>query len=164
MILGVLSDTHLRDAHARLEAVLRGPLGPADVLIHAGDFTGEEVLDYLESVDSRPFFGVAGNMDSPGIRARLPDRRVLELGGYRIGLAHGWGAPAGLAGRLLAAFSEPLDILVFGHSHRPSQEWRGSRLLLNPGSAFDRRWAARCTVALVDLAAKPVVRILEVEG
>jgi len=165
MILGVLSDTHLMGADDRLTALLEGPLGPAEVLLHAGDFTGEGVLDHLEFVDGRPFFGVAGNMDPGPVARRLPGARVLELGGRRVGLIHGWGAPGGLEDRVLGAFAEPLDLLVFGHSHRATRVERGRAVLLNPGSAFDRRWAPRCTVALVELGPSGVdVRFEEVDG
>ncbi len=166
MVLGILSDTHLQEADERLERLLQGALGPAEVLLHAGDHTGPGVVDHLEFVDPRPYYGVAGNMDSMAVRQRLPVKRVLELGGCRIGLIHGWGAPMGLARRVYEAFAEPVDLLVFGHSHRTADLlWKGTRLV-NPGSAFDRRWASRCTVALVEIAGGKVgpVRFAEVDG
>lgn len=152
MILGLLSDTHLRSADDRLKRLLAGPLSPADALLHAGDYTGEEVLDYLESVDPRPFYGVAGNIDGDAITRRLPSQRVVELEGRRIGLVHGWGAPAGIEDRVLQAFSKPIDVVVYGHTHEASRSRRGETLLVNPGSAFDRRFAPQCTVAFLSLS------------
>lgn len=165
MILGVLSDTHLRVPGGRLEALLAGPLAEAEVLLHAGDYTGDEVLEHLELADPRPFFGVRGNMDAGPAAARLPRERVLELGGVRVGLIHGWGAPAGLEERVRGAFPANLGLVLFGHSHRPTEVALGGTLLVNPGSAFDRRWAPRCTVALVEVGQGPIrVRFREVEG
>jgi putative phosphoesterase len=165
MLLGLLSDTHLAGPDDRLTALLAGRLGPAEVLLHAGDFTGEGVLDQLEFADPRPFHGVAGNMDLGPVARRLPGARVLELGGIRVGLIHGWGAPDGLEDRVLRVVSEPVDLLIFGHSHRATRVERGRTLLVNPGSAFDRRGAARCTVALVEIGRSGVdVRFEEVDG
>ena len=165
MVLGLLSDTHLRSADERLGRLLSGVLGPAEVLLHAGDFISEGVVAHLECADPRPFYGVAGNMDSDSVVGRLPSRRVLDLGGRRVGLVHGWGGPQGIEERLLGAFSEPLDLLVFGHTHRPSQIRIGRTLLVNPGSAFDRRFAPRCTVALVSVEPGGIeVRIEEVDA
>jgi putative phosphoesterase len=163
MILGVLSDTHLRRPDERLDCLLADVLGPAEVLLHAGDYVGDAVLDHLEFVDQRPFYGVSGNMDPQALTQRLPEKRVVELGGYRIGLVHGWGAPGGLEDRVLGAFGEPIDVLVFGHSHRATRVERAGMLLVNPGSAFDRRFAPRCTVALIELGGGGArVRIEEV--
>jgi len=166
LILGLLSDTHLSGPDEGLETLLAGPLGPAEVLLHAGDHTGEAVVDHLEFVDPRPYWGVAGNMDGPAVRRRLPRVRTLDLEGCRIGLVHGWGSPHGLEARVLDAFPEAPDLLVFGHSHRPTDLRRGSTRLVNPGSAFDRRWAPRRTVALVELRRGRVaeVRFVEVGG
>ncbi len=165
MILGVLSDTHLRTPGGRLEALLAGPLAEAEVLLHAGDYTGDEVLEHLELVDPRPFFGVAGNMDAGGAAGRLPWKRLLQFAGVRVGLVHGWGAPAGLEERVLGSFPEAPDLIVFGHSHRATQKRAGDALLVNPGSAFERRGAPQCTVALVEVGAGPIrVRFREAEG
>lgn len=152
MLLGLLSDTHLLAPDARFRELLSGVLGGAEVLLHAGDYAAESVVDYLEFADSRPFYGVAGNVDPVSVARRLPSSRLLELGGRRVGLVHGWGPPEGLEDRVLSAFREPPDLLVYGHSHRPARTERGKTVLVNPGSAFERRHAPRCSVALVELS------------
>lgn len=151
MILGVLSDTHLARADGRLEALLRGPLGQADALAHAGDYASGDVVDHLEHVDPRPFYGVAGNVDPRSVIHRLPAQRTFALAGVSVGLIHGFGAPRAVADRVVERFDAPPRLLLFGHSHQPLVEWRGETLLVNPGSAFDRRSAPACTVALVHI-------------
>ena len=151
MLLGVMSDTHLSRADGRLEALLRGPLGRAEVLVHAGDYASADVVDHLEYVDERPFYGVAGNIDPASVAHRLPAQRTFELAGVRVGLTHGFGAPHAVADRVVERFDPLPRLLVFGHSHQPLLQWRGATLLVNPGSAFDRRSAPACTVALVRL-------------
>lgn len=163
MILGLLSDTHLFAADGRLRALLAGSLGRAEVLVHAGDYAAEGVVDQLEFEDSRPFFGVAGNADPAPVARRLPQTRMFAVGGRRVGVVHGWGPREGLEDRVLGCFAEPPELVVYGHSHAPSHSRRGCTTLVNPGSAFDRRSAPRCTVALVTwAAAEPVVAFLEV--
>ncbi len=164
MVLGLLSDTHLAAADDRLDCLLSGPLGPADMLLHAGDHTAEAVVDHLEFAEPRPYHGVAGNTDAAAVARRLPGRRVLALGGCRVGLVHGWGAPGGIEGRVLAAFDEPVDLVVFGHSHVATHVVRDGVVLVNPGSPFGPRGGRRGTVALVTLDPLGVsgVRFVEV--
>lgn len=161
MLLGLLSDTHLLSLDARFPGLLSGALGQAEVLLHAGDYAAEAVVDYLEFGDPRPFYGVAGNVDPLSVARRLPSTRLLDLGGRRVGLVHGWGPSEGLEDRVLSAFGEPPDLLVYGHSHRPARTQRGKTLLVNPGSAFERRHAPRCTVALVELSPAGIAVQLE---
>jgi len=79
--------------------------------------------------------GVRGPRQHGSGDARLPQQRVLEIGGVRIGLIHGWGPPAGLAERVRAAFADtPLDCLVFGHSHVPLCQREGALLLSTRGA------------------------------
>ncbi|GAB4279479.1 MAG: metallophosphoesterase [Deferrisomatales bacterium] len=151
MILGVVSDTHVRAPNARFESLLSRELAGAEALVHAGDFTGEAVVDYLEFVDPRPFYGVGGNMDLWNVKGRLPPKRVERIAGLRVGIVHGWGAPSGLTQRVLDVFEEPVDVVIFGHSHRATWERIGEIWVLNPGSAFDSRFAPSCTVALLEV-------------
>jgi len=155
--LGVLSDTHLGRAEPGLEKLLRGALHDVDLLVHAGDYTAEAVVDHLSFVDGRPFFGVAGNADPAAIRRRLPAVRRFEAGGIEIGLVHVL-PESGAAG----LFDSAPALLIFGHTHRPFVGTRGKTLLLNPGSAFDRRGAPAHTVAIVEIdPGGPKARIVE---
>jgi predicted phosphodiesterase len=43
--------------------------------------------------------------------------------------------------------SEGIDVVISGHSHRPSVERRARLLLLNPGSAGPRRFTLPVAVA-----------------
>jgi len=150
MKIGVLSDTHLHDFNACSELadkLLNGPFSGVDAILHAGDIVWPDLGLCFAPI---PWYGVCGNMDSPS--SSLPLQRILMLNHVRIGLIHGWGAPAGIEQRVLAHFSgEKLDVLIFGHSHRPVCRWAGSVFLLNPGSATDRRSSPRHTVAILDL-------------
>jgi putative phosphoesterase len=139
MRLTIISDTHLpRGARALPEACV-ARLRAADLILHAGDFTTVEVLDALEALGP-PVAAVFGNVDGPGVVARLPERRVVEAAGARIGMVHDAGPARGRLERQRASFGDCVAV-VFGHSHIPLHEVSadGAFQLFNPGSPTDRR-------------------------
>ncbi|MCJ7594280.1 MAG: metallophosphatase family protein, partial [Desulfobacterales bacterium] len=77
---------------------------------------------------------VHGNMDPVEVKAMLPEKRVMDLGGYRFGLIHGGGSSAGLEERVWRQFQD-VDIIVYGHSHKAANHMRDGILLFNPGTA-----------------------------
>ena len=150
MKIGVLSDTHIHSLDAGIvlaEKLMGGPFAAVDAILHAGDHVHPD----LESCFSPlPWYGVCGNMDSP--HGRLPIQRIVELADVRIGMVHGWGMPNGIEKRVMGSFfGDDIDVLVFGHSHRPVCRQLGSILLFNPGSPTDRRSAPHHTVGILDL-------------
>ncbi len=163
MIVGVMSDTHLHSPDVSFTELLKGPLGGAKVLLHAGDHDSASVAEYLEFEDDRPCHSVAGNADPMPLQRTLPRSRLVELMGTRIGIVHGWGPAEGLPERVHALFGQSADIVIFGHSHSPLVRESGGVLLINPGSPFFPRGAPRGTVALIKLGVGPVsVEIVEV--
>jgi len=139
--IGVISDTH---GLLRPEAldVLEG----CDLVIHAGDVGGPEILAALEAI--APVRSVRGNTDYGSFGASLPRTDAVELGagGPLAWVVHDVGdldldpAAAGFA------------VVVYGHSHRPSVEERGGVLWLNPGSAGPRRFDLPITVARIEVS------------
>ena len=118
-------------------------------MLHAGDLVDLEVFTpYTAGID---FKAVAGNMDSDWTRSRLPQSRLLEVGGFRLGLAHGWGAPEGIERRLLGVFNDKPDIIIHGHTHKPRFDKIGEVLFFNPGSPVDLRFTKRGTVGRLTL-------------
>ena len=81
---------------------------------------------------------VHGNVDEPALRELLPARRVVELGGARIGLVHVPGARVGREERLRAAFPDCAAV-VYGHTHLPQTDRHEGVWILNPGSPTERR-------------------------
>ena len=131
MRIGVLSDTHLHRVSRDLREILDHHLSQVDVLFHVGDYTSPVVMEFLSS---KNFHGVYGNMDPLGIRAVLPEKKIVELGGFRFGLIHGWGSSAGLEEKVLGQFTD-VDVIVYGHSHKPMNDVVQGVLLFNPGTA-----------------------------
>ena len=129
--IGVISDTHARTL-AELPDTLLTAMTEVDLIVHAGDFTEKAVLDGLRNLGEVKV--VLGNMDSGELRKVLPGQDLFTLGGKRVGLVHGWGMPWGLAERVKELFPDA-DIIIFGHSHVPTNRYIGKTLLFNPGRA-----------------------------
>nr|WP_203924271.1 metallophosphoesterase [Rugosimonospora africana] len=132
------ADTHVPVRARDLPAVLWSAVEAADVVVHAGDWVDEALLDALSERAAR-LVGVFGNNDGPRLRARLPEVARVELGGLRVAVVHETGPAAGRERRCAARFPG-CDVLVFGHSHIPWDSVApGGLRLLNPGSPTDRR-------------------------
>jgi len=131
MRIGVLSDTHIHRVSKDFRDLLEHYFSEVDVLFHVGDYTSPVVVDFLSS---KNFHGVYGNMDPVDIRAVLPEKKIVEIGGFRFGLIHGWGSPGGLEERVVGQFSQ-VDVIVYGHSHKAMNEIVHGVLLFNPGTA-----------------------------
>ncbi len=137
--IGVVADTHLPRFGSRLPPALVEGLYGVDLILHLGDLTDPIALDLLAQI--APVDAVAGNNDPPDLARRLGTRRLLEIAGARIGMAHGHlGRGRTTRARAASHFEgEALDVLAFGHSHIPLLERVGETWHLNPGSPTDRR-------------------------
>ncbi|MBU0548299.1 MAG: YfcE family phosphodiesterase [Candidatus Omnitrophica bacterium] len=95
------------------------------------------VIDELKSACPK-VVAVAGNMDQEAVRKKYPTKQVFEISGYSVGLIHGCGSALNLVELLKNSFKEEHpDIIVFGHSHKPMNEFIDKVLFFNPGSATD---------------------------
>jgi uncharacterized protein len=133
ILVGVISDTH---GLLRPEAVaaLRG----SQLIIHAGDVGHPDVLDELRRI--APTFAVRGNIDTQAWAAKLPMTEVVEVAGLHIYVLH-------IVAELDIDPTAGFAAVVYGHSHKPSIEWRDGVLYLNPGSAGPRRFSLPVTIA-----------------
>jgi uncharacterized protein len=146
MKIGVLSDSHLAvptdDFMRNVERVFRD----VSMIVHAGDVTGKEVLDYLGRWDLR---AVQGNMDGFNVKSVLPDKRIELIEGARIGIIHGWGGPHGIDELVMREFDN-VDVIVFGHSHVPLNTVKRGIRLFNPGS-FRGRYEHPGTMGIMEI-------------
>lgn len=161
--IGVLSDTHIASMQhggSQICALVDGYFADVSMILHAGDIIDPDLLLHFAP---REVHAVRGNLDPA--ESGLPQKRVLEVGGFRIGLIHGWGDPGNLIPRVLAEFADAsLDCLVFGHSHQPLCQRHGNILLFNPGSPTDRRSAPFHSIGLLELDKTIRGRIIRIPG
>ena len=133
MVIGVISDTH---GLLRPEAVeaLRG----SDLILHAGDVGGAEILDELAKLAA--VRAIRGNVDTEPPLRKLPDIEVVEVDEVSIYVIHN------VHDLDLNPRAAGLAAVVSGHSHKPAIETRDGVLYFNPGSAGPRRFSLPVTV------------------
>ncbi|MFH5821355.1 metallophosphoesterase family protein [Georgenia sp. AZ-5] len=134
----LLADTHLPKRARELPAEVWAAVEEADLVVHAGDWVDERLVDEL-GARARRLLACWGNNDGPAIRRRLPEVARATVEGVRLAVVHETGAAQGRERRMDARFPDD-DVLVFGHSHIPWDTVTPAGLrLLNPGSPTDRR-------------------------
>lgn len=138
MRLGIISDTHglLRpQALAALQGV--------DLIIHAGDVGGPDLLEQLGRL--APVQAVRGNTDRGEWARNLPLTAVVEAGAAQLYVLHD------LHTLDLDPKAAGFQAVIFGHSHRPHLEHQDGVLYLNPGSAGPRRFTLPVTLAYLQV-------------
>ena len=143
----VISDTHT-DSIDSLHQKVIDELSGADMIIHAGDFTGRRLVEGLRKIG--PFRGVHGNIDGPEVRKELPAIDTIQAEGFMIGLNHPaeGGSPLTLEQRLRPKFPG-VQAIIHGHSHRTKNDFRDGVLWFNPGSATGRFPATKKTYGIL---------------
>ena len=147
--VGLISDTH---GLLRPEAVafLRG----SDFIVHGGDIGHAGVLEELAAL--APVTAVRGNNDKAAWAGAVPETAVLQVGAVRIYVVHDLGDVE--RDPEAAGF----QVVVSGHSHRPSVTERAGVLYVNPGSAGPRRFKLPITVGELMIVEKSVTaRVVE---
>jgi uncharacterized protein len=139
--IGLVSDTHFPRFGRALPRALDDGLRAAKVsrILHMGDFTDALAVPLFEAI--APLEAVAGNNDPAEIWTRFGRQKIVTIEGLRIGLVHGdVGRGRNAHENAIAAFAgQPVDVILYGHSHRPVVEQRGTQIVANPGSPTDRR-------------------------
>lgn len=126
----VVSDSH-GDEEAVWRAVETQP--SAGAVIHLGDGAREFEAVAARYPDKR-FYNVRGNGDW-GCHT-IPDTGEELFSGRRVFFTHGhlYGVKTGLYRVVCAARERKADILLFGHTHMPLEDYEEGLFILNPGS------------------------------
>jgi putative phosphoesterase len=141
-VVGLISDTH-----GLVRADVHRALAGVELILHAGDVGGDEVLDELELI--APVVAVRGNTDPPD-DARLPASVDLSIGEVSIHVSHGHELGSPTPNKLLERYSA--DVIVYGHTHEQLVVRADGRLVVNPGAAGPRRFKIEPTVARLTIA------------
>ncbi len=152
MRVGVISDTHGLMRPAALDA-----LAGSDLIVHAGDIGGPEILAALAEI--APVTAVRGNNDWADWARGVPETAVAVAASASIYVIHD------LAQLDIDPVRAGHRIVVSGHSHKPLHSQRGGVHYLNPGSAGPRRF--RLPIALARLTVdggEVAVEMVELDG
>lgn len=141
-VIGLIADTH-----GLVRPDVFDALADVEIILHAGDVGGDDVLDELAAI--APVYAVFGNMDDSG-NPRLEREIVREIDGVTIHVSHGHELGAPTPAKLLQRYIG--DVLVFGHTHRQLVERAGARLVVNPGAAGHRRFKLLPSVARLTIS------------
>jgi putative phosphoesterase len=125
-------------------------------IIHGGDIGDPSILEQLAAI--APLTVVRGNNDNAPWAHAIPDTARLDVEGISIYVVHN------IATMDIDPVAAGIDVLVSGHSHCPTKQFRSGILYLNPGSAGPRRFKLPVSVAeiLVD-GPSLTARLIELE-
>jgi hypothetical protein len=150
VLIAVISDTHMPRGPRHLPKGCVERLEAADLILHAGDVMTAEVLEDIARRGQ--VLAVRGNLDRGPLAGELPEVRVVEVGGARIGMVHNAGPARGRLARLRRRFPQA-DAVVFGHSHLPLHERDADGFqIFNPGSPTERRRAPTHTMGMAQVS------------
>ena len=133
----IVSDTHRRNEN--LQAVV-ARIGKIDMLIHCGDL--ECQVEYIKEFVDCPIIAVRGNND---FFLPLEKEEIFYIDKYKVMVTHGHHYNVSLGVDMLVdeAKSREVDIVMYGHTHRPHLEIREDITIVNPGSISYPRQDAR---------------------
>ena len=142
----ILTDIH---GHERNLKKVVEKVGQTDLFIHLGDIEGHE--DYIEALADCPVHMVSGNND---FFSDLPREEEFQLGRYRVLITHGhyYGVSVGTDRLKEEARSRNIDIVMYGHTHRPEIDIDDHVTVLNPGSlSYPRQWGRKPSYMLMEI-------------
>lgn len=161
MKIGVISDTHIKNPAKMLPNEVFEIFDGVDLILHAGDLLIEEVLIQLEAI--APVIAVAGNNDDYQLVKKYGTRRLIEVGGKRIGLTHGMSRGKTYMSAYAEFLEDNVDCIVYGHSHIPHNELINNILFFNPGSATQRRFQPQHSVGVLYINHKITGEIIYID-
>jgi putative phosphoesterase len=137
-LIGIVSDTH-----GQLFAGVFNSIKNTDLIIHAGDIGGADILADLKKIAA--VVAVRGNMDGGPWAKDLPAAKLIRVAGVWIYVLHN-------AYMLdIEPNSANIGVVISGHTHRPSIQKKNGVLFLNPGSASQPRYGGPASFALLDI-------------
>ncbi len=123
----VVSDTHRRNDNYFEVIKLHRP----DMVIHCGDVEGSEYA--LSEAAECPVQMVTGNND---FFSELPREMELNVGPYKVWVTHGHSYYVSMGNENIKreAIARGVDIVMYGHTHKPVIDRDDDVIAVNPGS------------------------------
>ena len=148
--IGVIADTHVTHSVGgkTLSPFVLDLFKRADVglIVHLGDINTRYILEELAEI--APTMAVVGNADDQELLYMLKRSVRFTVGRFTFGAVHGHGGKNARA-EAISALAGKVDCVLFGHSHQPLIESVDGSIIMNPGSATDRRWFEHFGVGII---------------
>lgn len=123
----IVSDTHRKNENYFVAVEREKP----DMVIHCGDAEGCEYA--LTETAGCPVYIVLGNND---FFSNLPRELDLDIGPYKVWVTHGHNYYVSMGSEHIRreALIKGVNIVMYGHTHRPVVDQSGQVIVVNPGS------------------------------
>lgn len=141
----IVSDTHRKNDNYFVALEREKP----DMVIHCGDAEGSEYL--LTEAAGCPVYIVTGNND---FFSALPRELDLEIGSYKVWVTHGHNYYVSMGNEHIRqeALIRGVDIVLYGHTHRPVVDRSGKVTAVNPGSlSYPRQEGRRPSYVVMEV-------------
>ncbi len=148
---GVISDTHGL-FRPEITSLFEG----VDYILHAGDIGKPAVLHELNKI--APTISVLGNMDISSWFPGTGKTEIVETENRRIMILHS------LDELDLDPGASEIDVVIHGHSHKPSAHRKKGVWYVNPGSAGPPRFLLPVSVAVMEVSDSITVKHHTIKG
>lgn len=141
----IVSDTHRKNENYFKVYQAHRP----DLIIHCGDAEGSEYV--LSEAVECPVQIVMGNND---FFSYLPRELDLKIGSFKVWVTHGHNYYVSMGNERIKreAVARGMDIVMYGHTHRPAVDRSGGVIAVNPGSlSYPRQEGRRPSYILMDV-------------
>lgn len=150
----IVSDTHRHEDNL-IKALEKEK--NLDLLIHCGDVEGAEYE--IENYAGCQTLFVAGNND---YFSRLSRELETQIGEFRVWVTHGHSYYVNANPEYIKkeARARKMDIVMFGHTHRPVIEQSKGLIVINPGSlTYPRQEGRRPSYAVMEIEKNNITRL-----
>lgn len=141
----VVSDTHKKNDNYFKVVEMHKP----DMVIHCGDVEGGEYA--ITNAADCPVHIVLGNND---FFSELPRELELEIASRKVWVTHGHNYYVSMGNEIIKreAIARGMDIVMYGHTHRPVVDIDDDIIAINPGSlSYPRQEGHEPTYIIMEL-------------
>ena len=142
----IVSDTHRHNENF-VKAVER--TAPIDLVVHCGDIEGSEL--FISQAAGCPVQMVAGNND---FFSELPGELTFKIGDLQVWVTHGHNYYVSMGNETIKkeAIDRGVDIVLYGHTHRPVIDIDDNIIAVNPGSlSYPRQEGRQPSYAIMEI-------------
>ena len=131
------------DTHGLLRPEVLKEIKGCNIIIHAGDVGNCDIVEALKK--EAKLIIVRGNCDNGNWAEVFPKSEFIELQGFFIYILHN------IYELDVDLEAMGVNVVIYGHSHKPESFYKNNILYINPGSAGPRRFKLPITVAELNI-------------